>query len=113
MKRGDIFYANLNPTIGSEIAKIRPVLIVSNDINNRMASTVTVLPITSNTIKVYPFEVFISKNESGLPKDSKIQAQQIRTISKQRLKDDRIFTLNQNIMTIVDMAIKLHLGLNP
>lgn len=112
MKRGDIFYANLNPTIGSEIAKIRPVLIVSNDINNRMASTVTVLPITSNAVKVYPFEVFISKNESGLPEDSKIQAQQIRTISKQRLKGDRIFSLNQNIMTIVDMAIKLHLGLS-
>lgn len=71
MKRGDIFYANLSPTIGSEIAKRRPVLIVSNDINNKAAATITILPITSNVTKVYPFEVFISKSESGLSKDSR------------------------------------------
>lgn len=111
MKRGDIFYANLSPTIGSEIAKCRPVLIISNDINNKAATTITILPITSNVMKVYPFEVFISKSESGLSKDSKIQAQQIRTISKQRLQGKQVGSITSEIMNLVDLAIKLHLDL--
>ena len=57
MKRGEIYFANLNPTVGSEIAKRRPVLIVSNNANNRAANTVTILPITSNVSRIYPFEV--------------------------------------------------------
>ena len=61
MKRGEIYYANLNPSVGSEMSKNRPVLIVSNDINNRAASTITILPITSNVSRVYPFEVFLSR----------------------------------------------------
>ncbi len=64
MKRGDIYYANLDPSIGSETAKLRPVLIVSNDINNRMATTVTIVPITSNISKVYPFEVLLDTLDS-------------------------------------------------
>lgn len=111
MKRGDIFYANLSPTIGSEVAKTRPVLIVSNDINNRVASTVTVLPITSKVTKVYPFEVFISKDDSGLSQDSKIQAQQVRTISKERLQGDVVGSLSEEIMNLVNLALNLHLGL--
>jgi mRNA interferase MazF len=55
MKRGEIYYANLSPTVGSEIDKRRPVLVVSNDANNRAANTVTILPITSNVTRVYPF----------------------------------------------------------
>lgn len=62
MKRGDIFYANLSPTIGSKIAKRRPVLIISNDINNRAATTLTILPLTSNVSKIYPFEVLVCRN---------------------------------------------------
>lgn len=85
MKRGDILYADLSPTVGSEINKRRPVLIVSNDANNRAASTVTVVPITSNVTRVYPFEVALFAAESGLPNDSKAQAQQIRTIAKERI----------------------------
>ncbi len=57
MKRGEIYHADLSPTVGSKTNKRRPVLIVSNDANNRAASTVTVLPITSNTSRVHPFEV--------------------------------------------------------
>lgn len=86
MKCGEIYYANLSPTVGSETDKRRPVLIVSNDANNRAAKTVTVLPITSNVSRVYPFEVKLESQDSGLPKPSKVQAQQIRTISKQLLK---------------------------
>lgn len=59
MKRGEIYYANLSPTVGSEVAKRRPVLIISNDANNRAASTVTILPITSNVSRVYLFEVLL------------------------------------------------------
>ena len=59
MKRGEIYFANLDPAVGSEIKKKRPVLIVSNNANNKTASTVTVIPVTSNTTKVYPFEVLL------------------------------------------------------
>lgn len=111
MKRGEIYYANLNPTVGSEIAKRRPVLIVSNNANNRAASTVTILPITSNVTRVYPFEVLIQPEESGLPKPSKVQAQQIRTISVQRLAEAIAGHLDSPLMAQVDTALKLHLAL--
>ena len=61
MKRGEIYYADLNPVVGSEIAKRRPVLIVSNNANNRAASTVTVVPLTSQVSRVYPFEVLLAR----------------------------------------------------
>jgi mRNA interferase MazF len=112
MKRGEIFYANLNPTIGSEIAKRRPVLVVSNNANNRAASTVTILPITSNVSRVYPFEVFIQPEDSGLPQPSKVQAQQIRTIAVQRLENSRAGYLNESLMARVNAALKLHLALD-
>lgn len=111
MKRGEIYYATLDPVIGSESAKRRPVLIVSNDINNRVAATVTILPLTSQVSKIYPFEVFLPPEKSGLPKPSKVQAQQIRTISKQRLQGNQIGKLEPSLMQSVDATIKLHLAL--
>jgi len=111
MKRGEIYFANLDPSIGSETAKRRPVLIVSNNINNQAATTITVLPITSNVSKIYPFEIFLQPSESGLPKPSKIQSQQIRTISKQRINGDSVGSLSNKLMGLVDAAIRLHLGL--
>lgn len=112
MKRGEIYFADLNPTVGAEINKRRPVLIVSNDANNRAASTLTVLPITSNITRVYPFEVALSREETGLPKDSKAQAQQIRTISKERLSGPPAGHLKPEKMRAVDKAIRLHLALS-
>ncbi len=112
MKRGEVYYADLNPTVGAEINKRRPVLIVSNDANNRAASTVTVLPITSNVARVYPFEVALSRDESGLPKDSKVQAQQIRTIAKQRITGRAVGRLNDAKMRAVEAALRLHLALD-
>jgi mRNA interferase MazF len=112
MKRGEIYYANLDPAIGSEMAKRRPILIVSNDINNRVATTVTILPISSNISCIYPFEVLVQPSASGLPKASKIQAQQVRTISKQRLEENAIGCLDEATIKLVDAAIKLHLGLD-
>lgn len=109
MKRGEIYYANLSPTVGSEIDKRRPVLVVSNDANNRAANTVTILPITSNITRVYPFEVLLNPEDSGLPKPSKVQAQQVRTISKQRISSDAVGSLSEEIMQLVNGALKLHL----
>lgn len=112
MKRGEIYYANLSPTVGSEMDKRRPVLIVSNDTNNRSATTITILPITSNITRIYPFEVLLNSEDSGLSKPSKVQAQQIRTISKQRIEGEPVGTLSEELMKLVDAALKLHLGLN-
>lgn len=112
MKRGEIYYADLNPTVGSETGKRRPVLLVSNNANNRAANTVTVLPITSNVNKVYPFEVLIQPEDSGLPKASKVQAQQIRTISIERLDGSRVGRLSPPLMNRINAALKLHLTLS-
>jgi mRNA interferase MazF len=111
MKRGDIYYANLSPVMGSEMGKRRPVLIVSNDISNIAATTVTILPLTSNVSRVYPFEVLVNSEISGLTKPSKVQAQQVRTISKQRITGEVLGSLNEEMMVLIDAALKLHLGL--
>jgi mRNA interferase MazF len=111
MKRGEIYYANLDPTVGSEINKRRPVVIVSNDLNNRVSDVITVLPVTSNISRVYPFEVLLLQAESGLPKDSKVQSQQIRSLAKQRLRGKAIGQLTDEKMLAIDAAIRLHLNL--
>jgi mRNA interferase MazF len=111
MKRGDIYYANLDPVVGSETAKLRPVLIVSNNVNNRAANTVTIVPLTSNVKRVYSFEILLQPSDSNLPKASKVQAQQIRTISKLRIKGNKIGSLSKELMESVDIALRLHLGL--
>lgn len=113
MKRGEIYFADLDPTIGAETKKRRPVLILSNNANNNAASTITVIPITSNTKKVYPFEVFLEKKISGLNKDSKAQCHQIRTISKFRIsKSTPVGSVAHHIMMKIEDAIKLHLDLS-
>jgi mRNA interferase MazF len=111
MKRGEIYYANLDPAVGSEANKRRPVLIVSNNINNRAGDVVTVLPITSNVSRVYPFEVLLLQAESGLSKDSKVQAQQIRSLAKQRISGKAIGQLTDEKMQAIDAAMRLHLNL--
>lgn len=110
MLRGEIFWADLNPVVGSEIAKVRPVLIVSNDINNQFGSTVTILPVTSSTTKVYPFEVMLHVNEGGLSNQSKVKANQIRTIDKTRI-GKRIGHLDPTRMKSIDVAMMIHLGI--
>ncbi len=112
MKRGEIYYADLDPTIGSEIKKKRPVLIVSNNANNKKAKTVTIIPITSNIKRVYPFEVLLETQHSGLTKHSKAQCHQIRTISKIRILGKRVGTASKFIMSNINSAIKLHLDIH-
>src|ERR1700722_8988211 len=109
MRRGEIYFANLNPTVGSEIKKKRPVLIVSNNANNKTASTVTIVPITSNTTKVYPFEVLLEIKDCGLSKRSKAQCHQIRTISKIRIEGKKAGLASKDVMTKINAALKLHL----
>jgi mRNA interferase MazF len=111
MKRGEIYLATLDPVLGSEVAKRRPVIIVSNDLHNRKAPVVTVVPLTSNVAKVYPFEVFVSQDASGLTKNSKAMPQQIRSISKQRITGNALGQLSDEIMVLIEAALKLHLDL--
>lgn len=110
-RRGEIYWANLDPTIGSEIAKTRPVLIVSNDISNQYAATVSILPITSTTNRVYPYEVVVNPTESGLKNDSKIKANQIRTIDKRRI-GKKLGSLSLPKMEEVNQAILIHLAID-
>lgn len=111
MKRGEIFFAALDPTRGSEVQKTRPVIIVSNDAANRAAALVTVVPLTSNVTNVHPFEVKLGARETGLSKDSKAMAQQVRTIDKARLGSVRRGLVPLVKMRQVDDALRLHLAL--
>ncbi len=112
INRGDIFLAALDPVIGHEISKTRPVIIVSNDIGNQYSGTVTIIPVTSKNLeKIYPFEIFLPKNISKLNKDSKGKADQIRTLDKARLIKS-IGHIDQVLMMKVNDAIRIHLNLD-
>ncbi|KTC81639.1 type II toxin-antitoxin system PemK/MazF family toxin [Legionella brunensis] len=112
MKRGEIYFANLDPAIGEETQKKRPVLIVSNNANNNVAATVTIVPITSNVKKVYPFEVLLKRKDTGLNKDSKAQCHQIRTISKLRIsKSIPVGVVMNDVMLKINDALQLHLDI--
>ena len=112
LQRGEIFLANLEPIIGSEQGGIRPVLIIQNEISNKYSPVTIIAAITSrNFEKDYPTNVFISKKESGLEKDSTIMLNQLRTIDKNRIIK-RIGSLDNFIMKRVNMALKISLELN-
>ena len=111
IKRGETYLAALDPVVGREISKTRPVVVVSNDKNNEFSGTVTILPITSkNTRPVYPFEIFLSKGSANLPKDSKVKADQIRTLDKNRMIK-YIGVVDQKNLDAIDRAMKIHLAL--
>ncbi len=109
-QRGELYWVNLDPVIGSEIAKTRPALIISNDIGNQYADRVIVAPISSSSLrKIYPFEVLLSPGESGLSKESKILLDQIRTLDKSRL-GQQIGVLSAERMEAVNRAIRISLA---
>ena len=111
IKRGGIYLAALDPVMGHEIAKTRPVLVISNDKNNMFSDTITILPITSKNVKkIYPFEVVLAKGKGNLPKKSKIKADQIRTLDKRRLIKT-IGRLSEGDMLSVEKAVNIHLDL--
>lgn len=112
LKRGEIFFAELNPVQGSEQGGIRPVLVVQNDVGNSYSPTTIVLPITSRLTKAkLPTHVELSKNESGLARDSVVLAEQIRTIDKHRLQQ-KISSLNSDSMNKINQAMGISMGIN-
>ncbi len=111
VKRGDIFYADLSPVVGSEQGGIRPVLIVQNDIGNKYSPTVIVAAITSRINKAkMPTHIEIKGDDYGLSKDSVILLEQIRTIDKKRLKE-RIGHIDEAVISAVNEAVSISLGL--
>lgn len=111
VKRGDVYYADLSPVIGSEQGGVRPVLVVQNDIGNRYSPTVIVSAITSQINKAkLPTHIEISSDDFSLPKDSVVLLEQIRTIDKKRLKE-KIGRFDRNLMVEVDDCLKISLGL--
>ena len=111
IKRGDIYYADLSPVVGSEQGGIRPVLIVQNDVGNKYSPTVIAAAITSQINKAkMPTHIELPASEYGLYKDSVILLEQVRTIDKKRLKD-RMGELDLNSMNRVNTALSISFGL--
>jgi mRNA interferase MazF len=111
VKRGDVFYADLSPVVGSEQGGVRPVLIIQNDIGNRFSPTVIVAAITAQIQKAkLPTHVEIEAKNHGMERDSVILLEQIRTIDKQRLTD-KITHLDDETMRKVDEALQISVGL--
>lgn len=105
-----MFFWHLLILIGNEINKTRPGIVISNDINNEFSNTVTVIPITSNTIKIYPFEIFLKSGIANLPKDSKARTDQIGTIDKSRIIKE-IGKIPAVLISELENSIKIHLNL--
>lgn len=116
MRRGEIYLVALDPVRGSESNKTRPAVVVSNDAANRVAErigrgVVTVVPVTSNAVRVYPFQVALRAAECGLATDSKAQAEQIRAVTVERL-GRRIGKLSPATLRLLDDALRTHLALS-
>jgi mRNA interferase MazF len=115
MRRGEICLVDLEPVRGAEANKKRPAVIVTNDGANHTATrlgrgVVTVVPVTSNITRVYPFQVLLLASETGLNDDSKAQAEQVRSVDVSRI-GTRVGVLPGDLMVILDEALRLHLAL--
>ncbi|HEV8025394.1 MAG TPA: type II toxin-antitoxin system PemK/MazF family toxin [Candidatus Nanopelagicales bacterium] len=114
MLRGEVYWAVLDPAVGSEAAKVRPVVIVSSNGANagaiRSEGVVTVVPLTSNTEVVHPFQVLVESPSAGLTMPSKAQAEQVRSVSLTRLQG-RLGFLDPAEIRRLDAALRLHLSL--
>jgi mRNA interferase MazF len=115
MRRGEIYWVDLDPVVGSEADKKRPAIIVSNDEANRTAErlgrgVVSVIPVTSNTTHVWPFQVRLSANETGLRFDSKAQAEQVRSVDIARV-GNRLGKIPPERALEIDAALRVHLAL--
>jgi mRNA interferase MazF len=115
MRRGEIRLVDLEPAKGSEANKRRPAVIVSNDGANGSAArlgrgVITVVPVTSNVTRVYPFQVLLRATDTGLQRDSKAQAEQLRAVSIERV-GTRVGVVPPAVMSDLDEALRLHLGL--
>ncbi len=115
MLRGEIRLVNLDPALAGEASKRRPAIVVSNDHANAVAArlgrgVVTVVPITSNTAHIYPFQVLLPASETGVRVDSKAQAEQVRSVSVERL-GPLVGRVSAQLMAELDDALRLHLQL--
>ena len=115
MRRGDIYWVDLEPVRGSESNKTRPAVIVSNDGANTSADrlgrgVVTVVPVTTNTERVYPFQVLLRAEDTGLDRDSKAQAEQVRSVAVERV-GALVGSLSPAVSAELDEALRLHLAL--
>ena len=111
VKRGDIFYADLSPVVGSEQGGVRPVLVIQNDVGNKFSPTVIIAAITSQINKAkLPTHLEITADEYGLSKDSVILLEQIRTIDKKRLRE-RIGHFGEESMDKIGEGLSISLGL--
>ena len=111
VKRGEIYYADLSPVVGSEQGGIRPVLIVQNDVGNKHSPTVIAAAITSQRDKTrMPTHIAVQADKCGLAKDSIVLLEQIRTIDKKRLKD-KVCHLDHQILLKIDKALEISLEL--
>lgn len=112
IRRGDIYYADLSPVVGSEQGGVRPVLIVQNDVGNRFSPTVIAAAITSQRGKAkLPTHILLDSHTTGLSRDSIVLLEQVRTIDKHRLKE-RMGRLDSGSMDRVDQALSISFGLD-
>ena len=115
MRRGEIVTVRFDPARGAEARKTRPAVIVSNNAANATAArlgrgVITVVPVTSNVSRVYPFQVLLPAAQTGLPRDSKAQAEQVRSVAVERV-GTRIGQLSPALAAQLDQALRVHLGL--
>jgi len=111
IRRGDVFYADLSPVVGSEQGGVRPVLVIQNDIGNKYSPTVIVAAITSQINKAkLPTHIEIEGKQYGLPKDSVVLLEQIRTIDKRRFIE-KVSNLDEEMMSKVNEALMISIGL--
>lgn len=111
VKRGELYYADLSPVVGSEQGGIRPVLVIQNDVGNKFSPTVIVAAVTSQLNKSkLPTHLELSASTYGLSKDSVVLLEQLRTIDKRRLKE-RVGCLDNRFMDRIDRALQISLGL--
>ncbi len=115
MRRGEIRLVDLDPVRGAEADKRRPGVIVSNDGANQSAArlgrgVITVVPVTSNTTRVHPFQVLLPASETGLPQESKAQAEQVRSVTVERV-GTRVGAVTGELLAALDEALRLHLAL--
>ena len=112
VKRGDLFYADLSPVVGSEQGGVRPVLVIQNDVGNKYSPTVITAAVTSKINKAkLPTHIELDAKNFGLARDSVVMTEQVRTIDKQRLKE-RIGHLDDTAMSAVENALMVSFGLS-
>jgi mRNA interferase MazF len=115
MRRGEIVTVSFDPARGAEAAKTRPAVVVSNDAANATATrlgrgVITVVPVTSDVARVYPFQVLLPAGQTGLARESRAQAEQVRSVAVERV-GQRIGQLPPALVTELDQALRVHLGL--